>query len=83
MQLVYQSHTILHHQYVLNKCVTQEQEISITGEDSMDGPTVTADRLVHYNFDILKDEDHGSDILLSMVGNQNNYGVSVICVCTS
>ena len=58
---------------MLNKCVTQEQEISITGEGSMDGPTVAADRPVHYNFDFLEDKDHGSDILLSMVGNQNNY----------
>ena len=67
---------------MLNKYVTQDQEISITGEDSMDGPTVRADRPVHYNFDILEDEDHGSDILLWMVGNQSNYSVCVVYVCT-
>ena len=55
---------------MLNKCVTQEQEISNSGED-MNGPTVTADQPVHYNFDILEDKDHHNHILLWMVGNRS------------
>ena len=58
-------------EYVLNKCITQEQEISNNGEDTIDGPIITADRPVHYNFDILEDKDHRNHILLWMVGNQS------------
>ena len=65
---------------MLNKCVTQEQEISSSGEDYVDSHTVTADRPVHYNFDFLEDKDHGSHILLCMVGNRSNYNVwNLLC----
>ena len=66
---------------MLNKCVTQEQEISSSGEDYVDGPTVTTDQPVHYKFDFLEDKEHGSDILLSMVGNQSNYDVWNLLLC--
>ena len=57
-------------EYVLNKCITQpqpEQQISISGENFVDSPTVAGDQPVHYNFDYLEDKDsykhHGNHIL--------------------
>ena len=61
-------------EYVLNKCITQsqpEQQISISGENFVDSPTVAGDQPVHYNFDYLEDKDtykhHGNHILEWMV----------------
>ena len=64
-------------EYVLNKCITKsqpERQISISGENFVDSPTVAGDQPVHYNFDYLEDKDgrishkhHGSHILDWMV----------------
>ena len=59
---------------MLNKCITQpqpERQISISGENFVDSPTVAGDQPVHYNFDYLEDKDfykhHGNHILDWMV----------------
>ena len=70
-------------EYVLNKCITQpqpEQQISISGENFVDSPTVAGDQPVHYNFDYLEDKGgrisrndsykhHGNHILDWMVSH--------------
>ena len=61
-------------EYVMNKCITQpqpERQISISGENFVDSPTVAGDQPVHYNFDYLDQKDsykhHGNHILDWMV----------------
>ena len=52
-------------EYVLNKCITQdEQQISI-GNFLCSNPTVTADEPVNYNFDYLVEDNHILDWMVS------------------
>ena len=72
-------------EYVLNKCVTQdepERQISIDGGDFVDKSTVAADKQVHYNFKILEDKDqyHGNHILDWMVSQKIEVTCTMIDV---
>ena len=70
-------------EYVLNKCVIQDEpkrQISIDGGDFVDKPTVTAHKQVHYNFDILEDKNqhHGNHILDWMVSQEIKFTCTMI-----
>ena len=66
-------------EYVLNKCITQDQQQICIRNFLCSKPTVTADQPVNYNFDYLVEDNHILDWMVSQ--DSENWNVyTYVCV---